>query len=64
MEFVWSDELAALLIEEDAMDPSQFRSWLSRPIAYRLPEDASPLVFGRRLLELERAPAPFERRAS
>ena len=64
MEFVCSDELAALLVEQDGVDPAEFGSWRSRPIAYRLPEDASPLVLARRLLELERASRSLELKAS
>lgn len=53
MEFVWSDDLAMLLVDVEGTPASQVTHWLSRPIGYRLPEDTSPLTFGRLLLESE-----------
>ena len=62
MEFVWSDELALLLAEQDGTDRSRLAHWLSRPVAYRLPDGLTPLAFGRQLLE--RQDLPSERRVS
>ena len=64
MEFVWSDDLAVLLIEEDHMDRSQLTHWLARPIGYRLPETVTALTFGRNLLEQEQGSDLGELRAS
>ncbi len=64
VEFVWSDELALLLAEEDGNDRLELSHWFSRPIAHRLPDGTSPLTLGRDLLEQERAYDARDRSAS
>ncbi len=55
MEFAWTDDLARLLDEEDGEERRDLSAWLSRPVAYRLPEDESVLKFARELFEREHA---------
>ena len=54
MRLMWTDTLAALLMEHDRVPPEQVAPWVQRPLAYRLDEGADPLEMARRLLaELE-----------
>lgn len=64
MEFVWSDELAMLLVEEDGEDLSELAGWCQRPVGHRLPDDLTPLLFGRQLLARQRQPDRRDRQAS
>lgn len=54
LEFVWSDELAQLLTQEDGIDPDDLAHWVIAPVGYRLPEGAMVLDFARELLAHER----------
>ena len=53
MEFVWSDDLARLLLNEEGVKVSQVRHWITTPIAYRLSDDLDPVSFARQLLDTE-----------
>lgn len=61
--FVWSDELALLLRDEGDASARQLGHWIASPVGYRLPEDADPITFARRLLR-QQAAASDHRRAS
>ncbi|NNL48287.1 MAG: hypothetical protein HKO76_07965 [Acidimicrobiia bacterium] len=64
MGFVWSDDLAMLLVTEDGKERSELAHWLARPVAYRLPDDLSVLSFARKTLEQEHSLHRVNRRAS
>lgn len=51
--FVWSDELALLLIDEGEALTNHLRQWIANPIAYRLPEYEDALSLAKRLLAQE-----------
>lgn len=51
MDWLWTDALAALLVEYDRVAPTRVAEWLERPVAYRLAEDGQPLELARTLLE-------------
>jgi hypothetical protein len=51
--WLWTDTLAALLVEHDRVAASRVANWVDRPMAYRLAEDGEPLVLARSLLEHE-----------
>ena len=53
LQFVWTDDLARLLIEEDAVALEHLRTWLGSPVGYPLPGEQSPLEFARLLLAAE-----------
>lgn len=63
LQFVWSDDLAQLLLDRGEATRRQVGHWASRPIGHRLPPDESPLSFARLLLVAEAAPG-HDRRAS
>lgn len=43
MAWLWTDELAHLLIEQDGTDPNLLTGWTERPVAIRV-EDADPAI--------------------
>jgi hypothetical protein len=51
MAWLWTDTLAALLLEHDGVAPESVAEWVRRPSAYRLPEGSDPLSLARQLLE-------------
>ncbi|MGI9647423.1 MAG: hypothetical protein ACR2OI_02780 [Acidimicrobiia bacterium] len=53
MQFVWSDDLAQLLLEQGEASTREVNRWVARPIGYRLPEGESSLSFARHLLDAE-----------
>ena len=53
LQFVWTDDLARLLIEEDGAGAEQLRTWLGSPVGYPLPDELSPLQFARALFATE-----------
>lgn len=53
VQFVWSDDLAQLLLDNGEASPHQVGRWLSRPIGHRLQDEQSPLSFARELLAAE-----------
>ena len=57
MAWLWTDTLAALLVEHDRVAPTRVADWVERPVASRLPEDGEPLALARRLLAPEPAAA-------
>lgn len=63
LQFVWSDDLARLLVERGEATRPQVGHWLSRPVGHRLPDRESPLAFARSLLAAEDATSG-DRRAS
>jgi hypothetical protein len=50
MAWLWTDTLAALLVEHDRVSPESVAAWFRHPSAYRLPEGTDPLSLARRLL--------------
>lgn len=48
---LWTDTLAALLVEHDSVRPELVEAWVRRPCAYRLEDGADPLSLARRLLD-------------
>lgn len=55
MSWFWSDDLARLLIEHDAVSAEIVAAWVSAPTAHR--GEGDPLEFARRLLASEREAA-------
>jgi hypothetical protein len=45
LQFVWSDDLAGLLVDEGEATPAEVAEWMTRIIGYRLPEGRTPLQF-------------------
>ena len=60
MAWLWTDALAALLVEHDRVEGARLAAWVERPEAYRLPEGREPLDLARDLLrgEAERPAGP------
>ncbi len=50
MAWLWTDTLAALLVEHDQVPAEQLAAWVERPIGYRLDEGQDPLGLARRIL--------------
>ncbi len=50
MTWLWTDELARLLIDRDGVSPERLARWVSRPVALRA-RDGEPLQQARRLLD-------------
>lgn len=53
MAWIWTDDLAGLLIDDAGFDPAACSSWIRRPVAYALPDDADLLEAAMRLWETE-----------
>ena len=51
MSWFWSDDLARLLVEHDAVPIGDIARWIATPIAHRAESDA--LEFARRLRQSE-----------
>lgn len=51
MAWLWTDALAALLVEHDRVEGARVAGWVERPEAYRLPEGAEPIDLARELLQ-------------
>ena len=63
MQFVWSDDLARMLVEEGEASGADLLSWTTAIVGYRLPEGATPLQFALELWDDQQA-ATAKRRAS
>lgn len=50
MAWLWTDTLACLLMEHDAVAPELVRGWIRHPVGYRLGEGVDPLAMARALL--------------
>jgi len=50
MPWLWTDTLAALLLEHDRVPEDRVSEWLLRPVALRLPDGGDPLSLARALL--------------
>ena len=50
MRLLWTDTLAALLVEHDRVAPESVAAWVLRPCAYRLDDGGDPLELARDLL--------------
>ena len=50
MTWLWTDTLAALLVEHDGVSPERLAAWAERPIGYRIDEGVDPLALARRVL--------------
>lgn len=62
MTWLWTDTLAALLVEHDRVAPARVADWVDRPVAYRLPEEKErALDLARLLLEDKAEPAAGNR---
>ena len=48
--WLWTDTLANLLMEHDAVAPDLLRGWIRDPVGYRLGEGVDPLALARALL--------------
>ena len=53
MPWLWTDDLAALLIEQDGVGSSTVVDWTQRPVALAVAESVEPLDFARTLLDAE-----------
>ncbi|MFH1329833.1 MAG: hypothetical protein ABIJ48_04160 [Actinomycetota bacterium] len=53
MAWLWTDTLAALLVEHDRVEGLRLAAWVERPEAYRLPEGREPIDLARDLLRGE-----------
>lgn len=51
MAWLWTDDLAYLLIEHDGADPELFEGWTERPVGIRVEEPAAPIETARRLAQ-------------
>jgi hypothetical protein len=51
MAWLWTDTLAALLVEHDHVPDESVADWVRHPTAHRLSDGDDPLVLARRLLE-------------
>jgi len=56
MAWVWTDELAARLIE-DGVEDGVVGEWVARPVGVAVPDGADPLQWGARMLGIEVEPA-------
>ena len=63
MQFVWSDDLARMLVEEGEATAADLLSWNTAIVGYRLPEGVTPLQFALELWDDHQA-TTGERRAS
>lgn len=53
MAWLWTDALAALLVEHDRVEGARLAAWVESPEAYRLPEGREPIDLARDLLRGE-----------
>lgn len=60
MAWLWTDALAALLVEHDRVTPTRLAGWAECPVAYRLGEGEEAIDLARGLLERERLGRPGE----
>jgi hypothetical protein len=51
--WLWTDNLAALLVEQDGVVPGDLLDWLSHPMAYRVSDGRDPLAAARELRAVE-----------
>ena len=58
MAWLWTDALAALLVEHDRVARARLAGWVERPVAYRLAEGEEALHLARLLLGGETADPP------
>ena len=54
MAWLWSDDLARMLVAEGQAEPSQVAEWIASPVAFAVDDEADPRVLGPELLGLER----------
>ncbi len=54
MAWLWTDALAALLVEQDRVEGARLAAWVERPEAYVLPEGREAIDVARDLLHRER----------
>ena len=50
MAWLWTDALAALLVEHDRVEGARLAAWVERPEAHLLPEGREPIEVARDLL--------------
>lgn len=55
MAWLWTDALAALLVEHDRVAPARVVGWVERPVAYRAGDGEEALQLARGLLGQEEA---------
>ncbi|MBM3695068.1 MAG: hypothetical protein FJW79_03930 [Actinobacteria bacterium] len=58
MAWLWTDALAALLVEHDRVEGTRLAAWVERPQAHRLPEGGDPIDLARDLLRRQADPEP------
>ena len=63
LQFVWSDDLAQLLVDEGEATASDLTDWTTAIVGYRLPEGRTPLQFALELWDAGRN-TDVERQAS
>jgi hypothetical protein len=51
MQWFWTDDLAAVLVEHVEVSPERLTSWCQRPVAYAAPEGAEALDVARALIQ-------------
>jgi hypothetical protein len=57
--WLWTDTLAALLVERDQVAAARLAGWVERPVAYRAGEEEEAIELARGLFGREEAePAP------
>lgn len=49
MAWLWTDDLARLLLDAGLVDEPSVRGWIDRPVAICAPEGAEPLAVAREL---------------
>ena len=49
MQWFWTDDLAALLIEHGLVGPERLIAWINRPVAYSAADEAEGLEMARHL---------------
>lgn len=58
MAWLWTDALAALLVEHDRVEGARLAAWVERPEAYALPEGREALDVARDLLHRQADAGP------
>ncbi len=57
MAWLWSDDVARMLIDEGLVEASRVSEWIASPVAFAVAEDADPRAVGSGLLGLDQPEA-------